>query len=361
MANTTRARMTPIRELTTPLQQKESIGTARTSAARIEIQLQGPSRSPFVQYPVTSQVTIAARCTFDDKGKAPIALRARFDPGGAPSRVQIPLSGEQAAALAAVEVFAEPYGHAALLDAQNGELALGRLRFERPLRGGGQNHALCRVHVVASVVAFIVAEMNKNVGDPDVSSCRRENERARELEIEAEKYYRKAQKEGPLGRVMAARVGSDLLDAAAAQRAAAKARLGYRAHTDSGFMGYLPGGDWDHKPRIAAVWGSWNRLGDSEKVYYHDIWSNLHFGYIGHAAGFTLEELLGGADVQQQVDHGADDESADKNSIREGYHLYDPKPGATVTVERVLAVVAAHEDWLRAEREKQWKAAKQKK
>ena len=35
--------------------------------------------------------------------------------------------------------------------------------------------------------------------------------------------------------------------------------------------------------------------------YYHDIWSNIHYGYVGTAAGFTESELLDGAGLKQIV------------------------------------------------------------
>lgn len=357
MAETSTANQTrPVRGVTTPLRQTDPIGTVPASAARIEISFRGPTRSPFVRHPVTTQVTIAARCVLDGEGAAPIERRAVFRGAPTPSTLVIPLSGEQAASLAAVEVWAEPYGHAAVLDARNGRLALGRLRFDRPLGGGPQNHAICEVHVLESVAAFIVGEMSRNVNDPTVQACRRSNEQARELEAESERLRREAANAGFLRAGFLYQTASDLLRSAGAARLAANAQLGYRVHTDSGVMGLLPGGDWDHKPRIAEVWGERNRLGDSDRVYYYDIWSNIHFGYVGRAAGFTLEELLGGSDVQQQLDHGEGDESADKSSVREGYNLYDPTSDAAVSVARLLGVVAAHGDWLLENRQSEWGA-----
>lgn len=64
-------------------------------------------------------------------------------------------------------------------------------------------------------------------------------------------------------------------------------------------------GDWDHKPAVAARFnlcnpgGSqhWHRHGD--RLYFYDVWSNLHYGYVGAAAGFSDAILLDGAGLEQ--------------------------------------------------------------
>lgn len=346
--------------LTTPLRKTEPIGTATARAATIEIVLQRPSKSPFVKHPVTSQVFIAARCTFEGDLKGPIEERAELKADGV-SKLVIALSRDEASALAAVEVWAEPYGYAALLDAKNGKLSLGRLRFDKPLAGAQQNHAICEVHVLDSVVAFIAGEMNRNSRASDVAACRNANHAARKAQAEAEGLRKEATNVGFLKAGILLNAASAMEQSAATQKMAANAMFAYRVHTDSGAMSLIPGGEWDHKPRIAPVWGEKNRLGDSDKVYFYDIWSNLHFGYVGRAAGFTLDELLGGSDVQQKADHGAGDESADKSSVREGFNLYDSRSEVSISVARILGVVAAHDDWTYQRREREWSAAKGKK
>jgi hypothetical protein len=52
-------------------------------------------------------------------------------------------------------------------------------------------------------------------------------------------------------------------------------------------------GDWDHKPKIAQrfhprVPGGqqhWHLYGKT--LYFYDVWSNIHYGYVGRAAGFS--------------------------------------------------------------------------
>jgi hypothetical protein len=66
-----------------------------------------------------------------------------------------------------------------------------------------------------------------------------------------------------------------------------------------------PGKPWDHKPQLQRMHkmvlaGSndnkrWTRIQDSEKqALFYDVWSNIHFGYVGRALGFSTNELQGG-------------------------------------------------------------------
>ena len=104
--------------------------------------------------------------------------------------------------------------------------------------------------------------------------------------------------------------------------------------------------EWDHKPYILKTFNFKNlkepqkrhKLGDFN--YYHDIWSNIHYGYIGTAAGFTESELLDGAGLEQMGSNffhsnqqkktakglrGFDDPS-DRASISIGIELYKKDP-----------------------------------
>ena len=63
-------------------------------------------------------------------------------------------------------------------------------------------------------------------------------------------------------------------------------------------------GEWDHKPKIKArflsranyshFWYTYDQV-----KYYYDIWSNIHYGYVGTAAGFSEGVLLDGAGLEQ--------------------------------------------------------------
>lgn len=61
---------------------------------------------------------------------------------------------------------------------------------------------------------------------------------------------------------------------------------------------------WDHKPKIRARFpsptthtGIWHTYDKTR--YFYDIWSNIHYGYVGAAAGFDESILLDGAGLEQ--------------------------------------------------------------
>ncbi len=64
-------------------------------------------------------------------------------------------------------------------------------------------------------------------------------------------------------------------------------------------------GDWDHKPIIAQRFHPRNPTGQQHwhlydtTLYYYDVWSNIHYGYVGKAAGFSDAVLLDGAGLEQ--------------------------------------------------------------
>lgn len=73
-----------------------------------------------------------------------------------------------------------------------------------------------------------------------------------------------------------------------------------------------PNRPWDHKPIIRhKLQGTgnfnhgWQKYGQDD--YFYDIWSNIHYGYVGIAIGFSASELIGGAGLAQAFSDGAGD------------------------------------------------------
>lgn len=64
-------------------------------------------------------------------------------------------------------------------------------------------------------------------------------------------------------------------------------------------------GRWDHKPLIARRFTPAVESGEQHfhryhgHVYFYDVWSNVHYGYVGRACGFSEAELLDGAGLEQ--------------------------------------------------------------
>lgn len=108
---------------------------------------------------------------------------------------------------------------------------------------------------------------------------------------------------------------------------------------------FLGGGEWDHKPRIEPIWGVYNRLGNKGEIWFYDIWSNIHYGCVGRAAGLPLSALTSGAGAAQAVDSGSTsgDDVIDAEGIIAGYNLYS---GPRIyTAGDLLAILAAHPHW----------------
>ena len=77
------------------------------------------------------------------------------------------------------------------------------------------------------------------------------------------------------------------------------------------FLQVRQGGPWDHKPMLRKMYesmaspprpfGSMGKAfhfpvrGDIFHEYYYDIWSNIHYGYVGAKCGFDESTLQGGA------------------------------------------------------------------
>ncbi|MEX5569270.1 polymorphic toxin type 44 domain-containing protein [Pseudomonas syringae] len=58
--------------------------------------------------------------------------------------------------------------------------------------------------------------------------------------------------------------------------------------------------DWDHKPKIHKKFGGYyHKQGEYE--YFYDIWSNIHYGYVGRAGGLSESVLADGAGLEQIV------------------------------------------------------------
>lgn len=118
-------------------------------------------------------------------------------------------------------------------------------------------------------------------------------------------------------------------------------------------------GVWDHKPKIrsrfhprATPTQEYHIYGNT--LYFYDVWSNIHYGYVGRAAGFSETQLLDGAGVEQfwsEVLKGerpvrsvsiagprAWDHPEDRAGIRIGMRLYAWSP-AGVTAQQLLQEV----------------------
>ncbi|WP_223837807.1 polymorphic toxin type 44 domain-containing protein [Streptomyces venezuelae] len=100
-----------------------------------------------------------------------------------------------------------------------------------------------------------------------------------------------------------------------------------------------PGQDWDHKPQLQDRYDLrhkddyfFKQPGQNREVFY-DIYSNVHYGYVGRAAGFDPDTLIKGASLGETLLTG-DDDHGDQITMRVGMELYD-KYGKNMTQEQL--------------------------
>lgn len=119
------------------------------------------------------------------------------------------------------------------------------------------------------------------------------------------------------------------------------------------------GGDWDHKTVIPTRFHPRDPIGQhwhlyNNTLYYYDVWSNLHYGYVGTACGFTDAVLLDGAGLEQMgsdVFRGrmpqrsgaatglrAFDNPADRAAVTAGVRLFQHAP-KHVTAQQLVNFV----------------------
>jgi hypothetical protein len=66
---------------------------------------------------------------------------------------------------------------------------------------------------------------------------------------------------------------------------------------------------WDHKPYLERQFGLWHADPSNNCEWGHDVWSNIHYGYVGALCGFDTATLLDAAGAAQ----------AWKSKVPEGY------------------------------------------
>ncbi|MGY4661886.1 putative Zn-binding protein involved in type VI secretion [Pseudomonas chlororaphis] len=133
---------------------------------------------------------------------------------------------------------------------------------------------------------------------------------------------------------------------------------------------------WDHKPKIYAKFGDYY-CKQGKYDYFYDIWSNVHYGYVGRAGGLSESVLSDGAGLEQiasdslrklqemastpkeeqkrkgpQRSEGVNglrawDDAPDRISISIGIKLFSQHPNGGITAEMIMAEVlaVAPEQW----------------
>ncbi|WP_404680171.1 polymorphic toxin type 44 domain-containing protein [Raoultella terrigena] len=125
------------------------------------------------------------------------------------------------------------------------------------------------------------------------------------------------------------------------------------------------GSTWDHKPKIrdgfssVAVARRLPRKGKPSKSYYHkfkrhdyfyDVWSNIHYGYVGLSVGFSESLLIKGSTWEQNMTPGTigNDTLDDVTSMKIGFALFYQygKYGENLTANNILEALEKTSDQL---------------
>ncbi|MEW2487894.1 ricin-type beta-trefoil lectin domain protein [Streptomyces sp. NPDC048411] len=112
------------------------------------------------------------------------------------------------------------------------------------------------------------------------------------------------------------------------------------------------GADWDHKPKLKSMMhlrtepDFYFKVPGTDDEDYYDVWSNVHYGFVGAAAGFDQKYLEDGATAAfpgAKILVG-DTDTGDRVSVRQGIEMFK-KYGTSMTQEQfhqgVLDTVAA--------------------
>lgn len=206
----------------------------------------------------------------------------------------------------------------------------------------GKNHVFDIINELWAAAVFMTGELNTNAASADAKGIKAHMDKAADYEKQYTDGVAEAKKSPwTMGFVLQGLQG--LPNLALAETTAGLGRFGWLVRE---------GGPWDHKPKFKTqkmgetIPGTWHTWGEWE--YYFDVWSNIHFGYVGRAAGISRDTLLSGASAEQGVQDlvrlkwPSGDAPQDRAAIIVGCDLFDNHTAITPEV-LVKAVEDTHE------------------
>lgn len=108
--------------------------------------------------------------------------------------------------------------------------------------------------------------------------------------------------------------------------------------------------EWNYRTKVAQLQSSiWHKQG--RYLYHVGLWSGIHYGYLGMAAGFRPGVLLDGIDAQTPLEQRGTlrhwGTQAERVAINIGMELYKRHPEGVVTAKAIIHVIngAEREDW----------------
>jgi hypothetical protein len=83
--------------------------------------------------------------------------------------------------------------------------------------------------------------------------------------------------------------------------------------------------EWDHKPKLRELFPG-VRHKQGKYLYYYDIWSNIHYGYVGIIGGLSESVLLDGAGAEQIASDSLRKAEELRTKPKEDRVLLGPRP-----------------------------------
>lgn len=106
-----------------------------------------------------------------------------------------------------------------------------------------------------------------------------------------------------------------------------------------------PGGDWDHKPKFAEAFGltsqeqQWMPVpGHPDMKIYYDVWSNIHYGFVGRQGGIEQPVLMTGQNLPFTGKH----DPGDDLTVQMGMDLRGSVKPGELTPQDVQAIIDAN-------------------
>jgi hypothetical protein len=107
------------------------------------------------------------------------------------------------------------------------------------------------------------------------------------------------------------------------------------------FNSVRAGSEWDHKPKIMTMLNLRDNRNDqyfpirdgTEYEYYYDIWSNIHYGYVGSSIGFDENALQFFPNVDKYI---PESQKEIKDFLQDYFGKYDPGDEISVNIGLTL-------------------------
>lgn len=196
-----------------------------------------------------------------------------------------------------------------------------------------------------NILDFMFDEMTRNARGKDAQSIRGNMDRAHQAEKSADKALKEAANSSRSWNIFKT-MGANETARAYLQQVATENGIGLSKF----FILVRTDGPWDHKSILKKnhetgkdAWIPFR--GDPENEYFHDIWSNVHYAYVGRAIGIPADTLMTfGADISGPF--FGDNDEGDKLSVQIGLDLWKARGKDLKKEHLVQAILAAKSKFL---------------